>query len=70
MCRQFSFSLGVSGHFLLNFYYRHEFTVDPNILRVLNRLNARQSKLFTEFPMKDSFKPFLAIDVCLELSSD
>ena len=24
---------------------------------VLNRLNARQSEIFTEFPLKDSFKP-------------
>ena len=38
--------------------------------KVLNRLNSRQSKMFTEFPLKDFFKHLLAIDLCLELSID
>ena len=35
---------------------------------IINGLNARQSKIFTEFPLKDSFKLLSAIDVCLEPS--
>lgn len=40
----------------------------------LNRLNDRQSEIFTEFPLKGSFKltgrPLGVLDVCLEMSSD
>ena len=35
--------------------------------KVLNTRNARQSKNFTEFPLKDYFKLLLVIDVRLEL---
>ena len=36
--------------------------------KVLNRLNARQSEILTEFPLKDSLK--LVFDVSLEMESD
>ena len=39
--------------------------------KVLNGLNARQSEIFTEFSLNDSFMVFLMVfDVSLEMQSD
>ena len=38
--------------------------------KVLNRLNARHSEIFTEFPLKDSSNFLMVFDVSLEMQSD